>query len=126
MFQAGEDVPALITENHKEHIMTHLELLNSPEAKKNPQLVAMVTQHVMEHLDLWRNADPAILMLTGQDPAPPLPMTQVPNPNQMPTQEPMPIQGPEVAQQPNMPSVPQGTDPNSQVAYEQFQANVAQ
>jgi hypothetical protein len=75
----GQKVKAVVTENHSDHIKEHSILIENIEAKNDPALISLVLEHVQEHLDLWRNADPAILMITGQQPPPA-------NPNQMPEQ----------------------------------------
>jgi hypothetical protein len=121
----GEQVQAIVLENHQEHIKIHSQVINSPEAKEDPELIRAVLEHIQQHLDLWRNADPAVLMITGQQPAPPMPMPAQVAPPQAQMEPPL-VQGPEVAQQPNMPNMPQGTDPNSQAAYEQMVSNLPQ
>lgn len=75
--QEGEVIKAVVTENHADHIKEHKSLLENPDAKKNEELVGNVLSHIQEHLDLWRSADPAVLMITGQQPAPP-PANQMP------------------------------------------------
>jgi hypothetical protein len=114
----GENVQALVTELHMEHIKIHQQLINSPESKEDPALVQTTLEHIQQHLDLWRSADPAILMITGQQPAPPMPMPAQAVPPQAQI-EPPPVQGQEVAGMPAMPSLPQGADEGSQAAYEQ-------
>ena len=146
--QNGEDVMAVITEQHADHIRAHASLIESPEAKENPELVTRVLQHIQNHLDLWRKADPAMLMITGQQPPPPdnspatilqqqqgidmqpqqpqgptqgpqpLPQSQVPG--NMPIGDPLLIQGPEQVNQPSQPNLPQGTDPITQQAYDKI------
>jgi hypothetical protein len=120
----GHNVAALVTDNHQDHIQEHLSLLSSPEARQNPEIVANVMQHVSEHLQLWRTADPAILFITGQQPAPqammpPPPPQQAPNaspdmqqtpPNPMAAQEPG---------MPSMPSLPKEAPDSAQAAYQQ-------
>lgn len=67
----GNDVNAVVTENHADHIKEHSVLIENPDAKKDPALLELVLAHIQEHLDLWRSADPALLMITGQEPPPP-------------------------------------------------------
>jgi hypothetical protein len=118
----GQPHMAHVGEMHADHIQGHLNLLASPEAKANDQLVTAVLAAVQEHLDLWRTADPAILMITGQQP-PPMPMQPPPPPPggqppqgdiQPPTLEAQQPQGP------NMPNLPQGAPEETQAAYEQL------
>lgn len=122
----GKPVQAVITENHADHIREHKTVIENPEAKKDPKLVQLVLGHITEHLDLWRKADMAILMVTGQQPPPPPPMLPPPpganpnmapqpnlpgqpgpsaNPNQV-TAAPGPMPGANLPNEPNMPNNP--------------------
>lgn len=118
----GQAVMAVITENHMDHIREHKNLIENPEAKKDPQLVKLVTDHINEHLTLWRQMDMGLLMITGQQPPPPPPappgMPQQPQPGMAPP-PPQPDPGPSAPpdqiislpgaqdEQPNMPNLPQ-------------------
>lgn len=133
------DIPvvAIISDNHANHIQSHLELLDSPDARKDPAFVSRVLAHNAEHLKLWRTADPSILMITGQQPPPPpAPMAGMPPPpGAMPPQpEPGAPQGnnsgiiepknPIANQMPGMPakpSLPPGAPVEAQAAYEKQQ-----
>jgi hypothetical protein len=95
--QRGETVQALATDNHRLDILEHVNILNSPEARADGQLVATVLQHVDEHINLLKTVDPALLMLLGQQPiAPPMPAAApipppgVENPDGMPSMPSMP------------------------------------
>lgn len=136
--QRGEQVEVIVSENHAKHIEQHNTLLENPEAKKNPALVQVTLDHIQKHLDAWRNADPAILMITGQQPPPPPPgMMPGAMPGQpMPPQEPgMQAEGtapsdagmtpPELGA-PSLPNLPPDTPPQAQAAYDQFQQNLPQ
>jgi hypothetical protein len=72
-----------------------------------------VLSHIQEHKDLWVNADPAILMATGQQPAP-----------QPEPQQPPPGQPPQAGEPPQAETVPQ--DVNQQPPQEQAGAEVNQ
>lgn len=78
----GRFVKAMITENHQDHVRSHLSLC-TPEAKENdPNLIMRVLDHVQQHANLWTQAsmtNPAILQLTGQNPYLP-PMAGAPMP----------------------------------------------
>lgn len=110
----GRPVTVLITENHPLHIRHHLSVIQGPEEKKNPELVANTLAHVQEHLDKWRSMDPAIMVLLGMQPPPAPPM----NPNMPPQQAGGPI-NPE-QKQPNLPDLPPGSPPESQIAYDKM------
>lgn len=111
-----------VGEIHADHIQGHLNLLASPEAKENPQLVIRVLEAVNEHIALWRSADPAILMITGQQPPPqparpPAPPGAPPGPQGEVSPAVMNQAQPN---QPNMPRLPEGAPAESQAAYEQL------
>jgi hypothetical protein len=101
-----------MTENHADHIKEHRFVIENPESKKDPMLVRTVLAHIQDHIDTWRRMDPALLMLTGQIPPPPPPM-QVPTEPVMNGERPLP---PQVL--PDMPSLPPGSPPEAQAAYE--------
>jgi hypothetical protein len=123
---AGKPHMPHVGENPIEHILGHLNLLASPDAKKDPQLVPRVLQAVQAHLELWRTADPAILQILGVPPPPPPGMPFPGMPPQGPAGSPgasaPPMQNPEPPQpqQPNMPSLPQGAPPQAEESYAQL------
>jgi hypothetical protein len=128
----GKPVIAIISDNHKSHIIEHLALLSTPEAREDPQFVVRVLNHVREHEKRWQEltARPALLMATGQEPFPG-PMAGPPQPGQAPagpSQAPVlePQQGNPAQMQvgdqpamPSMPNMPPNADPGSQAAYEE-------
>ena len=114
----GERQQAIWSERHSMHMREHMEVLNDPELKKDVALVQRVLDHVMEHANLLRNTDPALLQMIGETPLPPLPKDQaqpiptnnIPKPDQ---QGPVPMdQGnasmmaPPSDQGQNMPNMP--------------------
>lgn len=97
----GKPVVAVITDDHDQHILEHAVVLSSTDARMNPELVAAVTEHIQEHLDLKRSQDPIIAALFKQIPA-----QGVVPPGGMPPQTPGP-QGPiELAPEPSNPQMP--------------------
>jgi hypothetical protein len=64
----GRPPVAMLTDDHRLHILEHRTCLDSPEARANPQLVQIVTAHLEEHLNILRTADPELLMMLGQQP----------------------------------------------------------
>jgi hypothetical protein len=68
-----------IFDTHKLHIMEHRGLLSDPELRMNPELRKTVQDHMEEHIDMLRNVDPDVLMMTGQEP--------LQNPNQQQQQQ---------------------------------------
>jgi len=65
--------PVLPTDQHKQHIDEHALLLSSPESLENGTIVPPTLQHIEEHINALRTVDPALLMLLGQTPLPPVP-----------------------------------------------------
>ena len=77
LLSEGKPVQAVVTENHADHIKSHMSVIASPQAKEDPNLVGSVLAHIQEHLDQWQDAsinNPAILLATGQQPLPQMPM----------------------------------------------------
>lgn len=129
--QRGEQVEVIVTENHALHIQHHNTLLENPEAKKNPELVQVTLDHIQKHLDAWRSADPAVLMITGQQPPPPPPGMGPAMPPQVGPE--MQAEGnapsdagmtpPELGT-PALPSLPPDAPPQAEAAYDQFQQSL--
>lgn len=69
-FAVQGDHPAL-------HVREHMTVLSSPEARENPQISQAVSQHIQQHIEIWRSTDPAVLELMGF-PVPPPPPGMVP------------------------------------------------
>ena len=110
----GQKVMAVICENHEAHIAGHQAVIAMPNAKKDPQIVAGVLEHIQEHLDQWRVAsdtNPALLLATGQKVLPPVPVPGMPAlPPGAPPQSPgvpknVTPSGPN-QNQPNLPNLP--------------------
>lgn len=76
----GTPVKAVITDDHRLHAVEHMAVLDDPGTREEPEIVNSVLNHVNEHLNQWRTADPAILQLRGLQPLPPPP----PPPGMMP------------------------------------------
>lgn len=69
----GRPAIAVITEIHVDHIKSHNSLITQDAKENDPDLVQRVTNHVMQHIQLWAQAsasNPAILIATGQQPLP--------------------------------------------------------
>lgn len=76
--QKGQPVKAMSTDNHPLDIREHMVLLNSPEVRNDPDpnnpIKLAVTQHVLEHMNMWTMLDPRLGAALGIPPAPPPPM----------------------------------------------------
>jgi hypothetical protein len=59
-------VQAMLIDDHPIHILEHACVLNSPEARENPQVVAAVLGHIQEHLELAKGMDPQMAMVLKQ------------------------------------------------------------
>lgn len=81
MLGEGQPVDAIIVENHEAHIQGHQSVIATPNAKKDPQVIMGVLNHIQQHLDLWRQAsdtNPALLLATSQKVLPPAPVPGMP------------------------------------------------
>lgn len=82
---AGKQTQAILTDQHKEHIMGHADVLSDPSLRLDANLVKVVTEHIQQHIQLLHTTDPNLLTLLGQQPlAPPNqpPTSNVPSPQQ--------------------------------------------
>lgn len=66
--QDGISVQALMTDNHSLHVQEHKTLLDSPEARKNPMIVQVVLNHIMEHTDLAATGNPILFGMLNYPP----------------------------------------------------------
>lgn len=145
----GKPPIAVITDQHKLHIQEHATVLDSPEARTNPQVVQLVTEHIQQHINILKTADPALLALLGESSLaqPPMQGPQgSPPPNAgagQPGKPPAPsgpglpqmVNGTPPLQQaaaqvkeagmPNMPSLPKNTPPETQDSYAQLKTQAA-
>jgi hypothetical protein len=67
----GNNPPVLVTDNHAMHIQEHKQLLDSPEARNNPELVMVVLAHIQEHINQMRTGDPDLFAILGMQNLPP-------------------------------------------------------
>lgn len=121
----GQDVMAVMTDEHALHINEHKVVLADPQLRRDPVLVTRVLGHIQEHINALKNTDPNILMTLGQQPIAPTPPPMPPQApqGQAPMPPPMealpemlPIQPPTQALQtganvtdlPSLPQIPDG------------------
>jgi hypothetical protein len=115
----GKPVQAIKTENHPLHIMEHKAVLCNLDAKNNPQVLQATLGHIAQHEQLMiqlQLQEPMILQILG---IPPVPMAMPPGPATPETET--PTKKAADIQKPDLPSLPAGSPPQSQVAYEQMQ-----
>jgi len=67
-----EHLRPLITDTHWQDIKQYLAVLGSPGSRENPAVVAATLEAITYKMQLWRSMDPALIMLQGGMPAPPL------------------------------------------------------
>lgn len=80
MLSRGEEPTVARTDNHPIEMKRHAAVLNSPEARANPRIVAAVVQHLMTHDQEWlalSQQQPSLAMALGIAPHP---MMQMPQP----------------------------------------------
>lgn len=109
----GQQVRALLTDDHDSHILEHASVLSNPDLRNDPNspIIANTLAHIQEHLDLAQNMNPALAMLLKQQPLP-QPMPQQQAPQGQPSQVMDATNGIEqAAQQVNQPQMP--TDPQT-------------
>lgn len=114
----GKEIPVMLTDNHVEHINGHKKMIDSPDDRVDAALVQRVTNHLMEHLQVWSSTPVDLLAALG---IPPMmaPMAQ-PGQPQAPGEPPPPGgQTPEGGAPPPMPGgnhppgpMPEGVAPN--------------
>ncbi len=126
MMQRGETPIPILTDNHALHIREHKAVLDDPTARKDPQVVQAVLDHLAEHDQLWQQTPPSILMATGQQPPPQMmpppgqpgqPMPQGPgaNPDALAPKGPS-----DQIDTPALPSLPPAADATDQAAFQQL------
>lgn len=71
--QNGQQVPVIAIERHDQHINAHYELIASPSAKMDPNLVQNVLAHIQNHMNEWRTIDPQLAQVLGIPLLPPPP-----------------------------------------------------
>ncbi|GAJ10405.1 unnamed protein product, partial [marine sediment metagenome] len=91
----GEQVPVFVLDEHYDHIKEHRTLISDPGMRKDPQLVQMVLEHINQHIEQLKTADPQLLMVLEMQPIAPAQPPQgqppaegnpaaAPNPAEMP------------------------------------------
>lgn len=82
----GKPVQALLTDDHPMHILEHASVLNSSEARQDPNLVQLVLGHIQEHMSLAQGMSPQMAMVLKQASLfqPPPPPGMPPQGNEIP------------------------------------------
>jgi hypothetical protein len=66
----GKTIKAMVWDDHKEHILHHRNVLNDLDIRNDDARASVVYNHLMEHIEFARNADPAVLTVTNQQTLP--------------------------------------------------------
>lgn len=62
----GEMVQATYYDLHDLHIKEHATVLANLEARKNPEVIKAVSEHIQQHIELLKTLDPVVANATGQ------------------------------------------------------------
>lgn len=118
LLRKGEEAHVIAIDNHPLHVQEHKSVINDPAARETPDVITATLTHIAEHIEIWKNTDPAVLMALGIPPLPPPqePIVPVPPPQGMGGEQgpagPMaPPESEGLPNQPSLPEVPPGADP---------------
>ncbi len=114
----GIPVAAIKLDNHPLHISEHKAVLCNLDARQNPQILKATLDHITQHEQLMiqlQIQEPMLLQALGM---PPVAMAQAPGPATPETETPDKVA--EKTAQPGLPSLPAGTPPATQDAYDQM------
>lgn len=117
MLSEGQPQTALITDQHAQHILEHKTVMASPDVRQDPNdpIVVAALDHIQQHINFLQTANPALLALIHQQSiGAPMPNPQGGSgaPQMLNATNPVTQEAAEVGL-PNMPSPPQGADPQS-------------
>ena len=102
--RGGNEVQALIWDDHVSHISKHKMLLNNPIIRRESSIIGIVLAHIDEHLSLIENGDPRVLEMAMSDSLSPDAIMKKSAPAQTGVQPPVP----------NMEMVAEATDQPAQ------------
>jgi hypothetical protein len=66
MMGGEENIPVLFTDDDAIHVLEHACLLDSPEARKDPELVSRVRIHIQAHMDQAKMKSPEMAAMLKQ------------------------------------------------------------
>lgn len=72
----GNNPPVMPTDIHPEHIIKNSEVLNTPEARRDPKIRDAAIAHMQAHIDQWKQMsveNPHLLLALGMQPIAPMP-----------------------------------------------------
>jgi hypothetical protein len=82
----GGQVQAVLTDNHPIHVLEHSCVLDSPEARANPQIVEATLTHIQQHIDIAKTMAPEMAAMLKQASFFQPPQAPAPAPGAMPDQ----------------------------------------
>ena len=115
MMLRGEAPMVMNTDNHPQHILEHKDIASDPEIRNNPQLMEILSQHLIDHLDANKNMDIDLAAVLGLQPLPSQqqqlqPPPGKPNiPGNDPNQVELPAEQGQLPEEARLPNVPKGT-----------------
>ncbi len=123
----GKPQVALITDQHAQHILEHKTVLANPEVRSSEDpdaanVVQVTLAHIQEHINLLQTGNPALLQMIHQQSMAPAFPQGAPSPAPMMNNQAPAVQAAGAVNQPNMPSPPANTDPQSAAIIEAQQA----
>lgn len=119
----------LASDDHRRHWLEHRVVIANVDAREDPQLVAVVTEHMSEHMNMLMQMqanNPAALAMMGESPLPmPMQPMMAPQPSginsTLGSAEPNAEQVANEIKPPRMPNLPKNADLQSQQAYGELQ-----
>lgn len=120
MMLRGEAPTVMNTDNHPQHILEHKDIASDPEIRNNPQLMELLSQHIIDHLDANKNMDMDLAAILGLQPLPSqqqqlqAPPGQPNIPGNDPNQIQLPAEPGQMPEEQRLPNVPNGTPPEFQ------------
>lgn len=110
MMLKGSQPTALATDPHVMHIKKHKAMLADPTLRNEPGAREIIMAHILEHVELLRSTDPALLVILGEQPlgpvngSPPSDVGTDVNNSMQPDPSALNLEAPA---DPNIPSIPQ-------------------
>jgi hypothetical protein len=68
MLTQGQKPTALITDDHKCHILEHLVIMDDPSKRSDPRFTGPCLEHTLEHITMGKQCDPGFMQWLGRMP----------------------------------------------------------
>lgn len=115
MLLRGELPLVMNTDNHPQHIVEHKDIASDPEIRKNPELMGLLSQHLLEHITAMKSMDIDLAAVLGIQPLPSQQQALTPPPGNVdipgsdPNELALPAEAGQLPVEQNLPSLPEGT-----------------